>query len=213
MAALARSSRPAAGSRNSGSRTGPRVSSRAITGRAIRNTEPHQKRSSSSPPSSGPAAAPAEKLATQTPMATWRWPGSRNMLRISDRVEGARVAPADPVAEGAHGDQRPGGQEPVDVDDPQELAAGGLQIGAELGHGQVEHGQVHGVEQAGQGDHGQPDPFPPAGPAGAQGAHGRCGPAAPAATTPPSPSRMLGQPPAISSRGPGGGEPGLGMVS
>jgi len=29
-------------------------------------------------------------------MANVRWPGSRNMLRISDRVEGARVAPAIP---------------------------------------------------------------------------------------------------------------------
>ena len=96
MAADTRSRRPASGSRNSGSRAGPSASSSAITGTAIRNTEPHQKRSSSSPPSSGPAAAPAEKLATQTPMATWRWPGSRNMLRISDRVEGARVAPATP---------------------------------------------------------------------------------------------------------------------
>src|SRR4029450_11597598 len=95
-AALGRSRRPASGSRNSGSSTGPRASSTAITGRATRNTDPHQNHSSSSPPSIGPMAAPAEKLEIQTPTATVRWRGSTNMLRISERVEGARVAPARP---------------------------------------------------------------------------------------------------------------------
>ena len=32
----------------------------------------------------------------QTPIAKVRWPASRNMLRISDSVEGASVAPATP---------------------------------------------------------------------------------------------------------------------
>jgi hypothetical protein len=41
-------------------------------------------------------AAPAEKLEIQTPTASVRWRGSANMLRISDRVEGARAAPATP---------------------------------------------------------------------------------------------------------------------
>jgi hypothetical protein len=41
-------------------------------------------------------AAPAEKLETHTPTATVRCRGSRNMLRIRDRVEGARAAPAAP---------------------------------------------------------------------------------------------------------------------
>ncbi len=49
MAALTRSKRPASGSRNSGSSVGPRTSSSPITGRAIRKTEPHQKRFSSTP--------------------------------------------------------------------------------------------------------------------------------------------------------------------
>ena len=62
----------------------------------MRNAEPHQKCSSSNPPASGPMAAPAEKLAPHTPTATVRWRGSRNMLRINDRVEGAGVAPAMP---------------------------------------------------------------------------------------------------------------------
>jgi len=29
----------------------------------------------------------------------------------------------------------------------------------ELGHRQVQHGQVHGIEQAGQGDYAEPDPL------------------------------------------------------
>jgi hypothetical protein len=72
------------------------MSSPAITGTASRKTEPHQNRSSSTPPTSGPIAAPAEKLAIQIPIAVVRWCGSSNMLRISDSVEGASVAPAIP---------------------------------------------------------------------------------------------------------------------
>ena len=39
------------------------------------------------------------------------------------RADQEQPAAADPVAERAHGDQRPGDQEAVDVDDPQELGA------------------------------------------------------------------------------------------
>jgi hypothetical protein len=94
--ALIRSSWPASGSRNSGSSSGPRTSSRAITGTASRNTEPHQNHSSRIPPSSGPIAPPTEKLVIHTETATVRCRGSVNMLRISARVEGATVAPATP---------------------------------------------------------------------------------------------------------------------
>ena len=68
----------------------------AITGRASRKTEPHQKCSSRMPPSTGPIALPAEKAEIQTPMATARCFGSWNMLKMSDRVDGASVAPAMP---------------------------------------------------------------------------------------------------------------------
>ena len=51
---------PALGSRYSGSSIGPTTSSSTMTGTPIRNTEPHQKYSSSTPPSSGPIAPPAE---------------------------------------------------------------------------------------------------------------------------------------------------------
>ena len=96
MAALTRSSRPAAGSRYSGRTRGPSSSRAAITGRASRNTDPHQKNSSIAPPSTGPMALPAEKAPIQNPIAIERCLGSWNMWKISDRVEGARVAPAIP---------------------------------------------------------------------------------------------------------------------
>jgi len=41
-------------------------------------------------------APPTENAAIHTPMANWRSCSSWNMLRISDIVEGARVAPATP---------------------------------------------------------------------------------------------------------------------
>ena len=95
-ATLAGSSRPAFGSRYSGSSSGPSSSSSAITGTATRNTEPHQKNCSSTPPTSGPIAPPTEKLAIHTPIANWRSCSSWNMLRIRDIVDGASVAPAMP---------------------------------------------------------------------------------------------------------------------
>ena len=96
IATLSRSSRPAFGSLYSGSVIGPRISSSATTGSASRKTEPHQKNSSITPPSSGPIALPAEKAEIQTAIARDRWPGSWNIVKISDRVDGASVAPAIP---------------------------------------------------------------------------------------------------------------------
>ncbi len=90
------SSFPAFGSLYSGRSFGPRISRSAITGTLIRNAAPHQKNSSTSPPSSGPIAAPTEKLVIHTAIALVRWSGSRNMFRIKDSVDGAIVAPAIP---------------------------------------------------------------------------------------------------------------------
>jgi hypothetical protein len=63
-----------------------------MIGTASRKTDPHQKYSSITPPINGPIAPPAEKLPTQIPMASVRCLSSRNMFRISDKVEGASVA-------------------------------------------------------------------------------------------------------------------------
>ena len=67
-----------------------------MTGSARRNTEPHQKCSSMIPPRTGPIAPPAEKAEIHTATARVRWPGSWNIAKISDSVDGARVAPAMP---------------------------------------------------------------------------------------------------------------------
>ena len=88
--------RPAFGSRNSGSSAGAKASSRSMIGTLMRNTAPHQNCVRIAPPTSGPMAAPMEKLATQTPIANVRSRLSRNMLRISESVDGASVAAAMP---------------------------------------------------------------------------------------------------------------------
>ena len=96
MTALTGSRRPAPGSRYSGRTRGPRTSSSAITGRASRKTDPHQKNSSITPPSTGPMALPALKEPIQTPTAMDRSRGSVNMWKIRLSVLGARVAPLMP---------------------------------------------------------------------------------------------------------------------
>ena len=95
-AALSRSGLPAFGSRYSGRRNGPTASSRIMTGTLIKNTAPHQKYSRIAPPSNGPIAPPREKAMIQMLMAVVRSRASRNMLRMSERVDGAMVAPATP---------------------------------------------------------------------------------------------------------------------
>jgi hypothetical protein len=72
------------------------MSRSAMTGRPSRNTEPHQKCSRSRPPRIGPTALPAENAEIQIAIARARWPGSWNMLKMSDSVPGPSVAPATP---------------------------------------------------------------------------------------------------------------------
>ncbi len=74
----------------------PPTSSTTITGMLIKNTEPHQKCSKSSPPITGPSAVPAENIAAQTPTATLRCRGWGNRPRINASVDGANAAPATP---------------------------------------------------------------------------------------------------------------------
>jgi len=61
-------------------------------------TEPHPKDWMSAPPTTGPIMAPAEKAEIHMLTAKVRSDGSRNMLVMSDSVEGASVAPATPSA-------------------------------------------------------------------------------------------------------------------
>src|SRR5690349_8647996 len=95
-ATLVRSNRTAWGLQYSGNNNGAVVTSSSITGTATRNTEPHQKEFSSTPPTIGPIAPPAERLVTHTEMARVRCFGSLNILLSSARLDGARVAAAMP---------------------------------------------------------------------------------------------------------------------
>ncbi|MNN92070.1 hypothetical protein D3C81_2102850 [compost metagenome] len=61
-------------------------------GTLIRNTEPHQKYSSSSPPTTGPSAAPPKATEAQMPIATARSFSSVNARRIMDSVAGIIMA-------------------------------------------------------------------------------------------------------------------------
>jgi hypothetical protein len=80
--------------------------------------------------------------------------------------------PADPIPERAHRDEGAGHHEPVHVDDPQQLRARRLQVLAQRGDGEVQHRQVHHVQQAGQREDGEADPLAPTGPLRRRGGHG-----------------------------------------
>ncbi len=66
--------------------------------------------------------------------------------------------PADPVPEGAHGDQESGQDEAVDVHHPQPLGGGGFEVAGDGGGRDEEHGQVHGDQQCRDEQEEQPDP-------------------------------------------------------
>ena len=89
------------------------------TGTLMRNTEPHQKNSSSTPPTTGPSAAPAEATEAQMPMARARSRSSWKTWRTIDRVAGiisaaptanparAAISAAALGAKAAHSEARP----------------------------------------------------------------------------------------------------------
>ena len=66
-----------------------------MTGTLIRKTEPHQKFSSSAPPTTGPIATARPTAPAQTPMALPRSRGSKTFEMI-DRVDGMTAAPPMP---------------------------------------------------------------------------------------------------------------------
>ena len=69
----------------------------AVSGTLIRKTEPHQKWSSSSPPTIGPTAMATPTAEAQMPMARGRSRGS-NTLVMMDSVCGMTAAPPRPIA-------------------------------------------------------------------------------------------------------------------
>jgi hypothetical protein len=68
----------------------------AMSGRLMKKIELQWKCSSRNPPRIGPSAAPPENIAAQVAMAMRRSFSWSKMLRMSDRVEGMRVAPKMP---------------------------------------------------------------------------------------------------------------------
>ena len=70
-----------------------------------------------------------------------------------------QLATSDAIAERAHRHQEPGDREPVDVDDPQELRAARVEVLADRRHGQVQDREVHHVDERGEREDRQPDPF------------------------------------------------------
>ena len=85
------------GDRYSGTRRGPKTKRISSTGTLIKKTEPHQNWWRRAPPITGPMADPPANAAVHMPMAFARAMGSGNMLLISDRLEGRRVAPPMPM--------------------------------------------------------------------------------------------------------------------
>src|SRR2546430_14525603 len=92
--ALSGSGRPASGSRNSGRRIGPSTSRSTIIGTLTRNTDPHQKYSSRTPPSGGPSTPPAGEPANPTPRGADRSWGSGKLFRNKGVGGGATGGPA-----------------------------------------------------------------------------------------------------------------------
>jgi hypothetical protein len=87
------------------------------------------------------------------------------------RPDQQQPAAADAVSEGSHGDEQAGGDEAVDVDDPQQLGGGRPQVGADRRHCEVQDGEVHRVDDAGQRQHGEREPLSASGAAGRSGGH------------------------------------------
>ena len=99
----------------------------------MKNTEPHQKCSSSQPPVIGPAATATPLTALQMPIALARSPGSRNMLVMIASVAGKISAAPTPISarptikrsadESAAPGEGRGGAEHDQPDDQRPLAA------------------------------------------------------------------------------------------
>jgi hypothetical protein len=85
------------GLRDSGTATAMASTPTTTIGTLIRNTEPHQKWSSSRPPVTGPIAIPMPTAAAHRPMARPRSAGSKTLVMIA-RVCGMTAAPPKPIA-------------------------------------------------------------------------------------------------------------------
>ena len=87
-----------AGSRDVGMNRRPATTATMATGTLTRKTAPHQKCSSSQPPTIGPIATPAPVIAAHTPIALARSFGSVKTLVSSANVVGKMSAAPTPIA-------------------------------------------------------------------------------------------------------------------
>ena len=74
-----------------------------------------------------------------------------------------QFTPTDAVTQRAHGHQKAGDHETVDVENPQQLITGGVQVRAQLWYRQMQHGHVQGQQHRGQHQHRQTQPLTPRG--------------------------------------------------
>jgi hypothetical protein len=95
--APAKSGRSAAGFFDSGISGSAHAAPTTAIGTLIRNTDPHQKWASSSPPMIGPSETPRPVVPAHRPMARCRSAGSRNTAVMMARVEGIIIAPPTPM--------------------------------------------------------------------------------------------------------------------
>ena len=79
-----------------GSKMAPLIRANRITGMFTRNTDPHQKCSSSHPDAIGPIAAPPPETPAQIAIALGRSSEAKTFVRI-DRVDGMMNAAANPM--------------------------------------------------------------------------------------------------------------------
>ena len=92
-----RSGADAPGSRESGTSSAAAISPATAIGTLTRNTDPHQKCASSSPPMIGPSATPTPVVAAHRLIARCRSPGARYMSLMIDSDDGISSAPPIPM--------------------------------------------------------------------------------------------------------------------
>ena len=104
-------------------------------------------------------AMPEERAGGDQHLGARRERAEQRREAEGDGADQQQAPAADPVAERAHRDQRAGDHEAVDVDDPEQLGAGRLQVLAQGRHREVQHGQVHRVDDAGEREHARARPI------------------------------------------------------
>ena len=130
-------------------------------GRALLRIEEHREDQRQRRRRDGRAGDPHDGSAGDEHLRALREGGEQRRQREERGTAQEELPAADPIPEGAHRDEQAGDEEAVDVDDPQQLRARRSQLCADSWDGEVEHGQVHRVDERREGEHAEPDPLPP----------------------------------------------------